>query len=167
MEQYLGNLLTDNNWIFLFAGIVLAIIIWKVIKYPVTDYKRNKRFYDYVEENGYDPVINEGDDPSEPEYEIHIFDKSRKPGNDKMVIPYIANHPYFINNWGVIFAILTDKDHNKILLVDKNGEGITSYPIVCEGSEDGISVKDVRYKRRSTDLVFYLLPPGRDFSITL
>ena len=163
MEKYLA----ENNLMFLLAVLCLTFIILMVIKYLVTDYKRNKRFYDYIEENGYDPVINEGDDPSEPEYEIHIFDKSRKPGNDKMVIPYIANHPYYINNWGVIFAILTVKDHNKILLVDKNGEGITSYPIVCEGSEDGISVKDVRYKRRSTDLVFYLLPPGRDFSITL
>ena len=156
MEKYLA----ENNLMFLFAVLCLTIIILRVIKYLVTDYSRNKRFYTYIEENSYDPGMEETDDQGNPKYEIYVFDRSGDP-NTPMVIPYKINHPYFINRWDVIFGVIFDKDKNRILLVDKNDEeGIVKYPFNSSKFEDGILISEVSFKGRSTELSIHLVPAG-------
>ena len=156
----MADLVRQNNLIIILVVIGLFFVFRKIINDLIPDYERNKRFYVYIEENSFDTDDNESDEYGNPKYEILVFDKAADPNNIPMVLPYKKDHPYFINKWNVIFAIINDSDNNRNLMVDKSGEEIIEYPFNSVKFEDGVVLKDISFKGKTTELSIHLVPYG-------
>jgi hypothetical protein len=106
----------------------------------IGDYKRNKRFFEYIEANGYVPESEEEDD-------LRVIIRI---GDTKINVPYKLCDPYIINGWNITFAIVYGEDGRRLLLIDR--EGIEEVPEVLPFEEGVAEIENVTCKKKKGKL---------------
>ena len=113
---------------------------WEMIVSVIVDYRNNKRFYGYIEENGF---------TSDKEYiENQIL--SVGVGGDDLELPYRTNYPYWLNRQRIMFAVIRDGAGDRFLLLDKRKDGLVTIPF----TEDRIETTAADYKGNTVILSF-------------
>ncbi len=109
-------------------------------------YKRNLRFYEYLEKNGHVQ-----DTESLPELKVNV-----QIGDMDMELEYKECEPYIINSWDITFAIFFDEYGRRFLLLDRNGSSNGPEVIPFESGIAGI--ENVTYKKKVGRLVISIVP---------
>ena len=113
---------------------------WMMIVSVIQEYRNNKRFYSYIEKNGF---------TSDKEYiENQIL--SVGVGGDNQELPYRTNYPYWLNRQRIIFAVIIDGAGDRYILLDKRKDGLVTIPF----SEDRIETTAVDSKGNTVILSF-------------
>lgn len=124
--------------------------IWGLIYSVIREYTYNKRFFEYIEANGYS---------SEREY-----DSTRRlfvSFNEKQLeLSYVLNNPYILNNMRIMFAIISDEDGNRYILVDRRKDGLERIPF----PEDTIQIVCKDNKGKECTLTVQVRPSDNDGS---
>ena len=113
---------------------------WMMIVSVIQEYRNNKRFYSYIEKNGF---------TSDKEYiENQIL--SVGVGGDNQELPYRTNYPYWLNRQRIMFAVIIDGAGDRYILLDKRKDGLVTIPF----SEDRIETTAADSKGNTVILSF-------------
>ena len=102
----------------------------------IGEFKKNKRFFEYIEENGYVPETGED---GNLRVVIWIDDI-------EMNLPYKLCDPYIINGWNVTFAIIYDEYGRRVLIKEREENQEDPEVILFEGNM--VEIGDVAFKKK-------------------
>ena len=102
----------------------------------IGEFKKNKRFFEYIEENGYVPETGED---GNLRVVIRIDDI-------EMNLPYKLCDPYIINGWNVTFAIMYDEYGRRVLIKEREENQEDPEVIPFEGNM--VEIGDVAFKKK-------------------
>ena len=117
---------------------------WMMICSVVRDYKSNKKFFSYIEQNGFS---------SDKEY---VQNQILTIGVEGKIweLPYRTNYPYLINKQRITFAVIIDGAGDRYILLDKRKEGL----VTIFFNEDRIETEGIDSKGNNVALTFEVKP---------
>ena len=117
---------------------------WMMICSAVRDYNNNKKFFGYIEKNGFTP---------DSEY---VQNQLLTIGVEGKIweLPYRTNYPYLINKQRITFAVIIDGAGDRYILLDKRKEGLVTILF----NEDRIETEGIDSKGKNVALIFEVKP---------
>ena len=126
--------------------------IWELIAHFIDEYRRNKRFYTFLEEFG-----GSGDEEVLDEYGNYKKEICLSHGTDQVTVKYRLEKPYLVNEWDAQFAVIYDGDGKRFLVLDTKDQG----PMPIALPLDKLTVGNVKIKNKVEDLVIEIYPVAR------
>lgn len=117
---------------------------WMMICSAVSDYRKNKKFFGYIEDNGF---------TSDKEY-VHNLTLAVGVDGDIWELPYRTNYPYFLNKQRITFAVIFDGAGDRYILLEKRKEGLVTILF----NEDRLKTEAKDSKGKNVTLTFEVKP---------
>ena len=122
--------------------------IWEFTSHFFSEYRRNKKFYSFLEEFGGpgDEEILDENGSYKKGIDIHF-------GTEHYTVPYRLAEPYMVNKLDLQFAVIYDGDGKRFLVLDTVEKG----PIPILMTADRLTVGNINIKGKTYDLIFDII----------
>ena len=117
------------------------------IRSMIRDYKWNKVFFEYIEQNGY-PCDHKFD--FEQKLIVHIDGKD-------MELPYKTCSPYYVNNMNICFSIIFDQSGNRYLLLNRRDKGLDK----IDFSENRVEIENLEFRKKTGNMIIEIRKEDR------
>lgn len=140
-----GFILSPSFKAFALLGL-FDLGIWEFLMHKfVIEYRRNKKFYSFLEEFGGagDEEVLDENGSYKKGIDVHF-------GTEHYTVPYRLAEPYRVNNLDLQFAVIYDGGGKRFLVLDTAERG--PMPILMPA--DRLTVGNVKIKGKTDDLIF-------------